>query len=54
MWTGTYKLKKLDLQKEGFNPNTISDSIYYLDTKGEYSLLTPDLYNKINDGSIRL
>lgn len=53
--TGTYKLKKLDLQKEGYNPSTISDNIYYLDaTSGEYQPLTQEIYNKINDGTIRL
>ncbi|RZC32918.1 long-chain fatty acid transport protein 4, partial [Asbolus verrucosus] len=52
--TGTYKLKKNDLQKEGFNVNAISDSIYYLDSTGAYSLLTPDAYEKINNGSIRV
>lgn len=51
---GTYKLKKLDLQKEGFNPSTISDNIYYLDSSGEYLPLTNEAYNKINEGTIRL
>ncbi|XP_068902610.1 long-chain fatty acid transport protein 4-like isoform X2 [Tenebrio molitor] len=52
--TGTYKLKKNDLQKEGFNANEISDDIYYLDNTGAYSLLTPDIYEKINSGTIRV
>lgn len=52
--TGTYKLKKIELQKEGFDPSAISDSMYYLDSKGEYSVLAKDVFNKINEGSIRL
>ncbi|XP_017773069.1 PREDICTED: long-chain fatty acid transport protein 4-like [Nicrophorus vespilloides] len=52
--TGTYKLKKVDLQKEGFDPKAITDNIYYLDNSGQYQHLTPEVYAKINDGSIRL
>lgn len=55
--TGTYKMKKVDLQKEGFNPSLISDSIYYLDNSsgdGCYSILTSDVYEKLNNGIIRI
>ncbi|XP_045470323.1 long-chain fatty acid transport protein 4-like isoform X1 [Harmonia axyridis] len=52
--TGTYKLKKVDLQKEGFDPSQTTDNIYYLDSSGFYSLLTKDIYNKIDSGSIRV
>ncbi|XP_054281715.1 long-chain fatty acid transport protein 4-like [Macrosteles quadrilineatus] len=51
--TGTYKLKKLDLQKEGFNPSTIEDKIYFLSASGKYELLTPELYKDIEVGVIR-
>lgn len=52
---GTYKLKKLDLQKEGYNPSAVEDSLYFLDaSSGDYQPLTQDVYNKVNDGSIRL
>ncbi|XP_050517420.1 long-chain fatty acid transport protein 4-like [Diabrotica virgifera virgifera] len=53
--TGTYKLKKNDLQDQGFNPSKFSDNIYYLDsTKGTYEKVTKDVYDKINDGTIRV
>lgn len=53
--TGTYKLKKFDLQKEGYDPSAITDSLYYLDApSGEYQELTQEIYSKINDGTIRL
>ncbi|CAH0557667.1 unnamed protein product [Brassicogethes aeneus] len=52
--TGTYKLKKNDLQKESFNPGTISDKISYLDNTGSYSPVTPEVYDKINSGLIRV
>lgn len=52
--TGTYKMKKTDLQKEGFNPNLVTeDSIYYLNN-GVYSLVTKDVFEQINSGKIRL
>lgn len=46
-FAGTFKLKKLEKQKEGFNPNTISDKLYFLDKLGKYVNLTPELYQKI-------
>ncbi|XP_045542356.1 long-chain fatty acid transport protein 4 isoform X1 [Papilio machaon] len=53
--TGTFKLKKVDLQKEGYDPTIIKDKIYYLDTKSEkYISLGPDEYEKIKTGQIRL
>lgn len=52
--TGTWKLKKNDLQRESFNPNVICDKVYYLNSKtNEYELLTPDIYNKILTNVIR-
>lgn len=52
--TGTFKLKKLDLQKDGFNPATVTDKLYYLTAKGEYERLTVAAYEAICRGDIRL
>lgn len=52
--TGTFKLKKIDLQKEGFNPSLVQDKLYYLNNKtGAYELLTVDIYDKIINSEIR-
>lgn len=51
--TGTFKLKKLDLQKEGFNPNTIDDSLYYLSSAGKYITLDKAAYEDILNGRVR-
>lgn len=52
--TGTCKLKKLDLQKEGFNPSVISDKLYFLNTKNStYEALTTEIYSKILNQEIR-
>ncbi|XP_055949043.1 long-chain fatty acid transport protein 1-like isoform X2 [Argiope bruennichi] len=53
--TGTFKLKKVDLQKEGFNPSTMKDPLYYLNKKeGAYVPLDAEVYEKICNGQIRL
>jgi len=51
--TGTFKLKKQDLQVEGFNPRRIKDQLYFL-LGGQYVPLTEKLYEDIINGSLRL
>ncbi|XP_034934364.1 long-chain fatty acid transport protein 4-like isoform X2 [Chelonus insularis] len=51
--TGTFKLKKKDLQEEGYNPKRIRDKLYYLDSKSGYQLLTPEIYDQIEQGKLR-
>lgn len=51
--TGTFKLKKLDLQKQGFDPSAIDDKLYYLTAKGTYSILDRNVYEQINRGELR-
>lgn len=51
--TGTYKLKKIELQREGYDIKKISDQIYFYNSKlKKYEELTKDLMNKIIDGSV--
>ncbi|XP_059473300.1 long-chain fatty acid transport protein 4 [Neocloeon triangulifer] len=50
--TGTFKLKKTDLQKEGFEPK--KDPVYYLASSGKYELITDEVYEQINMGKVRL
>lgn len=57
---GTFKLKKFNLQKEGFDPSEIgktgsSDKLFFLHpSTGTYEALTMDLFNNIVNGLIRL
>ncbi|XP_073846334.1 fatty acid transport protein 2 isoform X2 [Musca autumnalis] len=51
--TGTFKLRKVDLQKEGYDPNVISDVMYYQTPKGKYELLTKEIYAKICNNEMR-
>ncbi|GBM44708.1 Long-chain fatty acid transport protein 1 [Araneus ventricosus] len=53
--TGTYKLKKVAYQKEGYNPEQISDPIFFLDAKQKtYIPLTKELYSDIVTGKYKL
>jgi len=52
--TGTFKHRKVDLQKEGFDPSAITDPMYFFDDiAGVYVPLTPALYEKISSGGMR-
>ena len=53
--TGTFKFRKVDLVKEGFDPSVIEDTILF-DHPGEgrYVELTPDLYKQIQSGALRV
>lgn len=54
IFPGTYKLKKRDLQLEGYDPSTIKDKLYYMDKSGYYIPLTQDIYSDILSGKARL
>jgi hypothetical protein len=51
--SGTFKLKKQDLQAEGFNPHHIKDQMYFL-MGGRFVPLTEKLYDDISNGRVRL
>ncbi|XP_046995918.1 long-chain fatty acid transport protein 4-like [Schistocerca americana] len=51
--TGTFKIKKTAIQKEGFDPALIKDDLYFHDGK-EFVPLTQELYNEIVSGKFRL
>jgi fatty-acyl-CoA synthase len=53
--TGTFKQRKVDLVKDGFDPSAIADPIYWLDpATGAYEPLTPQLYADICEGRMKL
>ncbi|XP_014478383.1 PREDICTED: long-chain fatty acid transport protein 4 [Dinoponera quadriceps] len=51
--TGTFKLKKKDLQQDAFDIKKIKDPVYFLN-KGTYVRMTDEFYNDILHGKIRL
>ncbi|NXY89146.1 S27A1 protein, partial [Alcedo cyanopectus] len=53
--TGTFKIQKTRLQREGFNPHQTSDRLYFLDIKaGKYIPLDEHLYQRIQAGQASL
>jgi acyl-CoA synthetase (AMP-forming)/AMP-acid ligase II len=53
--TSTFKLKKGDLQREGYDPHSVPDALYFLrpDT-GRYVELGAELFDEIHRGQLRL
>ena len=53
--TSTFKQRKIELQKEGFDPAIITDPLYVRDAgTARYVPLTPALYRDICDGKAKL
>jgi fatty-acyl-CoA synthase len=53
--TSTFKQKKLDLVREGFDPATVSDRLYFDDTgAGTYVPLDAAVHARIVSGGLRL
>ena len=53
--TSTFKFKKTNLVKAGFNPANISEPLYYADAKTDSFLpIAPEIYAAILEGSVRL
>ncbi len=53
--TATFKHRKIDLVKQGFNPTTTNEPIYFDDpTTDSYVPLDADIYRLIESGQIRL
>ena len=52
--TGTFKLKKTDLQKEGFDPASLRDPLFFLDpAQNAYVPLEASLYEALQSGTLR-
>ena len=53
--TGTFKHRKVEAVAEGFDPERVSDPLFFLDVKeGRYVPLDSAMYQKIQGGQIRL
>jgi hypothetical protein len=53
--TGTFKLKKADLVKDGFDPGRIDDPLYWFDpARARYEPLTHEVYAGIVAGRVKL
>ena len=53
--TGTFKYKKTDLVKDGFDPSVVKDQMYYASTsENDYIGLDVDVFKKISDHELKL
>jgi fatty-acyl-CoA synthase len=52
--TGTFKYRKVDLVKDGFDPGTIKDKIFYRTAAKGYVRLTRPTYGKILEQGVKL
>ncbi|XP_010777933.1 long-chain fatty acid transport protein 1 [Notothenia coriiceps] len=53
--TGTFKIQKTRLQKEGYKPQDESEKMYFLNSRaGCYEAVTEELYNSIMEGTVCL
>ncbi|XP_029414344.1 bile acyl-CoA synthetase isoform X2 [Nannospalax galili] len=53
--TGTFKLVKSQLAREGFDVGIITDPLYILDNKAQtFQTLTPDVYQSVCEGTWKL
>ena len=52
--TGTFKYRKVELVKEGFDPNEVSEPIWFLDPEtSAYTPMAPDAHETIKAGAIK-
>uniref|UniRef100_A0A8C2WGV8 long-chain-fatty-acid--CoA ligase n=1 Tax=Cyclopterus lumpus TaxID=8103 RepID=A0A8C2WGV8_CYCLU len=53
--TGTFKIQKTRLQREGYKPQDSREEIYFLNSRaGRYEAVTDELYNAIMEGRVCL
>lgn len=53
--TGTFKQKKIDFVRDGFNPDRIDDDLYMFDrASGQFKPLTHDVFVAVQAGEVRL
>lgn len=52
--TGTFKYRKVELVEEGFDPDTVSEPLWYYDPDTDkYEPLTPDAYETLRSGAVK-
>jgi fatty-acyl-CoA synthase len=52
--TVTFKHRKVELQKEGFNPSEIAEPVYFFVENKGYVRCTPEIYGEIVAGKAKL
>ncbi|CAL9693184.1 unnamed protein product [Knipowitschia caucasica] len=53
--TGTFKIQKTRLQREGYDPHHSTDQVYFLNSRAaRYDIIDEELYNAIIEGNVSL
>jgi len=53
--TGTFKQRKVELVRDGFNPSAIPNPIFWLNpASGQYEMLTPERYTDIVEDRVKI
>jgi len=53
--TGTFKTRKVEVQKEGYDPTKVSDPVYFKnEEKKAYTIVDKEQYDKIVNGKVRV
>ena len=53
--TGTYKMRKIDYQKEGFDMDKIKDQVYFFHPSSQsFVPFDTELYGQLKSGKIRV
>ena len=52
--TGTFKVRKIDLVADGYDPGKIKGPLYFHDPKKGYLKVTKGVFDKLSAGLIRV
>ena len=52
--TGTFKIRKVDLIADGFDPGKIKGPLYFHDARKGYVKVTKGVFEKISAGAVKL
>lgn len=52
--TSTFKLKKLQYQKDGFDPDVIKEPLYFRPAGGQFVPINSQIFNEICNGKVKL
>ena len=52
--TGTFKIRKVDLVSDGYNPNEIKGTVYFKDPKRGYMKLTKSVFERLQAGAFKI
>ena len=52
--TGTFKVRKLDLMADGYDPTKVKGPLFFLDPKKGYIKVTKSVFDRIAAGAVKV